>query len=242
MGQKWKLQEKDFFILYPPYEIVFFRKKILEAFREFFFCLLHKIIIAYCQAPFMAFLSELISETKIFHYNTDMDKTNSTPRRLTSRRLIKSMKAKANAKRTFAQKMADFLTATFGNMWFLILNAIWFTGWVLLNTGSIPGLTPFDPYPFGLLTTIVSLEAIMLAIAVLISQNRSAQVEDLREEVDLQVDIITEKEITKVAQMMVLLLEKNGINLKKDKELEETLHPTNFETIEKELESQVLEE
>lgn len=173
---------------------------------------------------------------------SDSPASHLSSRHLSSRHLIRSMKAKANAKRTFAQKMADFLTTTFGNIWFLILNAIAFIGWILWNTGLIPGISPFDPYPFGLLTTIVSLEAIILAIAVLISQNRSAQVEDLREEVDLQVDIITEKEITKVAQMMVMLLEKNGINIKKDKELEETLHPTDFETIEKELESQVLED
>lgn len=166
----------------------------------------------------------------------------SVPHHLSSRHIIKSMKAKANAKRNFSQKMADFLTGTFGNIWFLILNAIWFIGWVLWNTGSIEGLTPFDPFPFGLLTTVVSLEAIILAIAVLISQNRSSQVEDLREEVDLQVDIITEKEITKLAQLVMLLVGKNGIVIKNDKELDEMLKPTDFETIEKKLEEEVVEE
>ena len=109
-----------------------------------------------------------------------------------------------------------------------------------MNTGLIQGIEPFDPYPFGFLTMMVSLEAIILAIVVLISQNRARQIEDLREEVDLQVDIITEQELTKVAHMIALLLEKNGISMKGDKELEGILKPTNFEKIQKILEREVI--
>ena len=54
----------------------------------------------------------------------------------------------------------------------------------------MPGIKPFDPYPFGFLTMVVSLEAIILAILVLISQNRASRVDDIREEIDLQVNII----------------------------------------------------
>ena len=158
-----------------------------------------------------------------------------------SRHIISSLKTKSDASRTFFQRTADFMTKAFGSMWFLILNIIWFGGWIIWNVGFIKGLEPFDPYPFGFLTVVVSLEAIILATVVLISQNRAGQIADLREEIDLQVDIITEQELTKVAQMISLLLEKNGISMKGDKELEEMLKPTNLEKIQKRLAKEVIE-
>lgn len=161
---------------------------------------------------------------------------------VTSRRIIKSLKAEADRKRKITEKIADAMTAACGSLWFLVFNALWFVVWILWNIGAIPSLEPFDPYPFGLLTMIVSLEAIILAIFVLISQNRGAKVDDLREEVDLQVDIITEQELTKLMTMVALLLEKNGVNISKDEELQEMLRPTNFEKIKRALEKQVVED
>lgn len=160
---------------------------------------------------------------------------------VTSRRIIKSLKAEADKKRAVSEKIADAMTAACGSITFLALNAAWFILWIIWNVGWIPDLKPFDPYPFGLLTMIVSLEAIILAIFVLISQNRGSKIDDLREEVDLQVDIITEQELTKLMAMVTILLEKNGVNISKDEELQEMLKPTNFEKIKKALEKQVVE-
>lgn len=159
-----------------------------------------------------------------------------------SHRIIRSLKAKADEKRTIAERTADWMTATFGTITFLGLNVVWFTAWVIVNLGFVPGLAPFDPYPFGLLTTIVSLEAIVLAIFVLISQNRASKVDDLREEIDLHVDIITEQELTKLMQMVNLLLKKNGIDMSNDRELQAMLSPTNMQKIEHALEKQMGEQ
>lgn len=159
----------------------------------------------------------------------------------TSRRIIKSLKAKADAKRTPAEIIADWMTERLGSIPFLVLNILWFVSWITINTGLIPGIAPFDPYPFGLLTTTVSLEAIILAIFVLMSQNRAEQVDDLREEIDLQVDIITERELTKLIKMTEILMEKNGIDVSRDTELQEMIKPTNLENIEKSLEKQIME-
>jgi uncharacterized membrane protein len=159
-----------------------------------------------------------------------------------SRRIIRSLKAKADARRSRAEKIADWLTENFGSMPFLVINFLWFSIWIVINVGLIPGIKPFDPFPFGLLTTIVSLEAIGLAIIVLISQNRAAKIADLREEVDLQVDIITEEEITKLIQMVKLLLEKQGIDLSDDEDLPAMLKPTNVRKIETALEQQVVDQ
>ena len=98
------------------------------------------------------------------------------------RRIFRSIKAKADAKRTTAEQIADWMTLSFGSMTFLLLNVLVFVLWILVNTNQIEAISPFDPFPFSLLTMIVSLEAIILAIFVLISQNRNAKVDDLREE------------------------------------------------------------
>lgn len=158
--------------------------------------------------------------------------------RHTSRHIIQSLKAKADRKRSLSDKIADWITGTFGSMGFLILNVLWFVIWIILNLGIIPGIVPFDPFPFGLLTMIVSLEAIVLAIFVLISQNRAEKVDDLRQEVDLQVDMIAEEEVTKLLIMVSVLLEKQGIDVSQDAELQAMLSPTNIEKLERILEQQ----
>ncbi len=156
-----------------------------------------------------------------------------------SRRIIKSLKSKAAAKRTLSEKFADLMTDAFGSLTFQILNILWFTIWIVTNLNLIPGIAAFDPYPFGLLTMIVSLEAIILSNFVLIAQKRASRVDDLREEIDLQIDIITEQELTKLMQMVSLLMEKNGLDTSRDKEIVKMLKPISMSKIEEALERQV---
>lgn len=143
------------------------------------------------------------------------------------------------AQRTFLEKAADLMTEVFGSIPFLVLNVLWFAAWILINQGFFPFVKPFDPYPYGLLTMIVSLEAIILSTFVLISQNRMSKIENLREELDLHVDVITESELTKVMKLNTVLLQKIGIDLSKDKELEKMLKPLDEYSIQKSLEKQV---
>jgi uncharacterized membrane protein len=131
------------------------------------------------------------------------------------------------------------MTRTFGTMSFLIGNAVFFGIWILINTHSIPGIPLFDPFPFSLLTTIVSLEAIILAIFVLISQNRTVKVDDLREEIHLQINLIAEKEITKLMKMTAILLEKHGVDVMHDSELQTLIKPISEEEIESKLEKEI---
>ncbi len=156
------------------------------------------------------------------------------------KRMFHSIKAKADAKRTTTERMADWMTSSFGSFNFLLLNIIIFLGWLLINTGQT-SIIIFDPFPFTLLTTIVSLEAIILAIFVLISQNRNSKVDDLREETHLQVNLIAEKEITKVMKMIAILLERQGVDLSQDPELKKLLKPISEEEIEKKLEKEILQ-
>lgn len=155
------------------------------------------------------------------------------------RKAIKSFKAKADAKRSITEKFADFLTAKFGTVTFLALNFLWFAIWIPINTGQVPGVKPFDPFPFGLLTMIVSLEAIGLAIIVLISQNREAKISELREEIQLQLNTISEGEVTKLINLMILLLEKEGVKVNDDPELRKMLKPIDNEDLARQLEEEL---
>jgi CRP/FNR family transcriptional regulator, cyclic AMP receptor protein len=101
---------------------------------------------------------------------------------------------------TPVQRVADFLAALSGTFKFLLLHAAWFTVWIALNLGAVPwlGLAPFDPYPFGLLTMVVSLEAIFLSCFVLISQSRSAAKERIRSDVEYEANIRAGLEVTQL--------------------------------------------
>ena len=98
---------------------------------------------------------------------------------------------------TFVQRVADWLAWFSGSILFLFLHALWFGAWIVLNIGlvQIPGLSGFDPFPFGLLTMIVSLEAIFLSTFVLISANRQAEKDKVRADVEYDVNIKAEMEV-----------------------------------------------
>lgn len=92
------------------------------------------------------------------------------------------------------QRIADWIAWFSGSMPFLLINTIWFIAWIALNVLPL-GVRTFDPYPFGLLTMIVSLEAIFLSCFVLISQNRQAEKDHVRSDVEYEVNIKAELEV-----------------------------------------------
>ncbi|MET0229452.1 MAG: DUF1003 domain-containing protein [Rhodanobacteraceae bacterium] len=92
------------------------------------------------------------------------------------------------------QHVADAISWFSGSMWFLLINAVWFAVWIGVNTLPL-GVPAFDPYPFGLLTMIVSLEAIFLSCFVLISQNRQAEKDRVRADIEYEVNIKAELEV-----------------------------------------------
>lgn len=149
---------------------------------------------------------------------------------------IESFRKKLDETRTFTDKLADDINSSFGSVSFFFGNLIFFIVWIALNINVIPGISPFDPFPFGFLTMIVSLEAIFLSIFVLMSQNRQAKIADLREEIDLQINRIAEKEITKLLQMQAILMKHQGIHIEGDEELEQMMMAVDTNKIQKRLE------
>ncbi len=155
-----------------------------------------------------------------------------------SRQIIKSFKAESLKNRPFSIKIADALTTKFGTLGFLVINLTLFVAWMLINNGKIPSIPVFDPYPYVLLITTVSLEAIVLAIVVLISQNREGYINTMRDELQLHVNLLTEREITKVLVLLRELLKKNNINIS-DAELDEMLKDIDTSHIERQLKKQI---
>ena len=155
-----------------------------------------------------------------------------------SRQTVRALKAKADAKRSTIEKLADWINLKIGSIGFLFINLAIIFSWILINTDHMPGFMPFDTFPFGLLTLILSIEAIMLTIFVLISQNRATHLFDLREEMDLQIDMITEQEITKLLEMQKMITDKLGIDTSKDHILTKMLQRIDPDKIEKSLEKQ----
>ena len=107
---------------------------------------------------------------------------------------------------TTLQRIADWIAWFSGSMPFLMLNGAWFIIWIILNTVPI-GIQPFDPYPFGLLTMIVSLEAIFLSCFVLVSQNRQAYKDRIRNELDYQVNLKAELGVTTLLHKAELIVD-----------------------------------
>ena len=98
--------------------------------------------------------------------------------------------------RSKAEQLGDGIASAAASGPVLLFHVMWFSLWISTNMGMIPGIAPFDPFPFPFLTMTVSLEAIFLALFVLASQNRLARQSDKRSHLDLQIDLLAEREMT----------------------------------------------
>ena len=126
--------------------------------------------------------------------------------------LIAQLEASEAAKRSPTDYIADAITNFCGSMAFVYVHVVWFGGWILWHV--LPGLPQsvrIDPYPFQFLTFVVSLEAIFLSTFILISQNRQNRITELRNHLDLQINLLSEQENSKVLAMLEALLRFHGL-------------------------------
>ena len=159
-------------------------------------------------------------------------------------RAVSAIKARHAAERSRLEAFAQALTDRVSSSPFLVLHVIWFGLWIGWNAGlgAAMGAVAFDPYPFGLLTMIVSLEAIFLSLFVLMGQERAAEIAELREEITLQVTLRMEEEVTKTLQLVAGLYTRLGHRLGEDAELREMLQPLDERHIEEQLIKQLTRE
>lgn len=141
---------------------------------------------------------------------------------------MRRLEEAALANRSRADRMAAFIATFCGSMPFVWLHAAGFTCWIALN--SWPGLAHWDPYPFTFLTLVVSLEAIFLASFILISQNYELRIGDRRNQLDLQINLLTEQENTKMIQLLERIAKKVGADAS-DPELHILEQPTDPEKL-----------
>ena len=107
---------------------------------------------------------------------------------------VRNVNEEIAVKRTAVERVTDWIAAFSGSIYFLILHAIWFGAWIAINEWT--RADAFDPFPFGLLTMIVSLEAIFLAVIVLLSQNRQASKDRIRSDIEYDVNLKAELEVS----------------------------------------------
>ena len=158
------------------------------------------------------------------------------PVRTRQKRIREQIKSRLQVDQTWTGTLAEFLTLKFGTVPFLIANVGVFVFWILINLGDIPGIGLFDPYPFNFLTMVVSLEAIVLSIIVLITQNRQSKMEDIREQIDTEIDVRAEEEVTMLLIMLDKVARHLEVPMEDDPELERMKQRTDINRIRAEIE------
>ena len=153
---------------------------------------------------------------------------------------FRAIKAQHASNRSQMEVMADRMIGFASSTPFLVIHAVIFIGWIWWNL-PFSSMPKFDPYPYGMLTTIVSLEAIFLSIFVLMTQSRESRIGELREELTLQVNLRMEEEITKTLHLVAGLYSRLGLVLADDPELKAMLEPLDPRKIENDLTDQIAE-
>jgi uncharacterized membrane protein len=115
---------------------------------------------------------------------------------------IAKLEGQFNARRSVSDRVADRIASFSGSLPFVVVHAVFFGVWIAANLGMISQIKPWDKYPFMLLTVLVSLEAIFLSAFVLIKQSRMSQRADELAQLDLQINLLAEREMTLVLQML----------------------------------------
>jgi uncharacterized membrane protein len=145
----------------------------------------------------------------------------------------------AVAKRTVADRVAEFVARFCGSITFVWMHVVLFSAWIAWN--AIPALPHFDPYPFTFLTLCVSLEAIFLASFILIAQNYEMRITERRAQLDLQINLLAEQENTKMLQLLDRMAKKMGLYEDDDPEIEVLEQATRPETLARQIEDALRE-
>lgn len=164
--------------------------------------------------------------------NTDRDSEPAsnaeTADELTKRNIEAVLKLEEAAKdqRTGTDRIAEVIAGFCGSMTFVWVHVIWFGGWIVLNI--VPGIKHVDPFPFTFLTLVVSLEAIFLSTFILISQNHDTRISEKRNHLDLQINLLSEQQNTKMLTILKQIAAKVGADIIDDSHgqaLEEEIQP-----------------
>ena len=155
-------------------------------------------------------------------------------------RAMRKLEELAVAKRTVADRIAEFVARFCGSITFVWIHAVLFAVWIGWNV--LPHLPHFDPYPFTFLTLCVSLEAIFLSSFILISQNYEMRITERRNQLDLQINLLAEQENTKMLQMLDRMARKMGLYEEDDPEVQVLEQATRPETLARQIDDSLREQ
>lgn len=142
--------------------------------------------------------------------------------------------------RSSSECLADTVSLFAGSLPFIAVHLVFLLAWLLVNEGEIPWARPFDPYPFSLLGVIVSMEAVILSSFIIMRQNRMMRRGERRDHLNLQVDLLAEKEITKVLQMVRAICGHMELkDIMADRDIHELSQNTSIESLSQTLEDRL---
>jgi uncharacterized membrane protein len=154
---------------------------------------------------------------------------------------IARLEKQASGTMSAGERLSTAITNAVGTGACALAHVVLLTGWVTWNTRVAPDRLRFDPYPFGLLTMWVSLEGVILAILVLITQNRMSRQTDRRDHLDLQVDLLAEQEMTVMLRTLRRIEKRLGVqsDIAEEREAEQLMKPTDLQTLADSLDSKL---
>ena len=151
---------------------------------------------------------------------------------------IQALEAAEHSKASTADRLADAVTAFAGSMAFVWITVLLIGGWVAWNEAA-PAQERIDPFPFPLLTLVLSIEAIFLSIFILMSQNRAASVSDKRSHLDLQLNLLSEQENTKMLLMLERIGEAVGVETLGDPDVDVLVQATEPEALSRQIDEAI---
>lgn len=149
---------------------------------------------------------------------------------------IRRLEQAAKEERTRSDLVAEAIANFCGSMVFVWVHVIWFGIWIFINV--MPGIRHIDPFPFTFLTLVVSLEAIFLSTFILISQNQDTRISERRNHLDLQINLLSEQENTRMIEMLQAIAQKVGADVDHDAHLQALSEETEPERLLKQIENE----
>ena len=143
--------------------------------------------------------------------------------------VVQKLEEAAKQERTTSDRLATIIANFCGSMKFVWVHVMWFSAWIVVNL--IPGVRHVDPFPFTFLTLVVSLEAIFLSTFILISQNHDTRISERRNNLDLQINLLSEQENTKMLMMLRAIARQVGAEIEHDEEMAVLAQDTELETV-----------
>jgi uncharacterized membrane protein len=134
-----------------------------------------------------------------------------------------------------SERIGTWIIQRIGRLRFVVAHLVLAAAWIAINLGGVPGLEPFDPFPFGMFTLVVTTEGVCLALFILIAQNAMDRQADRRAHLTQQISLLAETETTKVLQLLRAIAERNGVVVK-DEELVHLSETTEVETLARDIE------